>query len=104
MKLGAFDYITKPFQMDELLLIVERVGRVIALRRENQDLKETLESVCFNGILGTNTQMRGVLAKIKTVAGTDSAILILGESGTGKSWSPMPFIRTAPAASIRSSR
>ena len=43
MKLGAFDYITKPFQMDELLLIVERVGRVIALRRENQDLKETLE-------------------------------------------------------------
>jgi len=85
MKLGAFDYITKPFQMDELLLIVERVGRVIALRRENQDLKETLESkFCFNGILGTNTQMRGVLDKIKTVAGTDSTILILGESGTGK--------------------
>src|SRR6478672_705348 len=85
MKLGAFDYITKPFQMDELLLIVERVGRVIALRRENRDLKETLESkFCFNGILGTNTQMRGVLDKIKTVAGTDSTILILGESGTGK--------------------
>jgi two-component system response regulator HydG len=44
MKLGAFDYITKPFQMDELLLLVERVGRVVALRRENQDLKETLEN------------------------------------------------------------
>src|SRR5678815_13773 len=85
MKLGAFDYITKPFQMDELLLIVERVGRVIALRRENRDLKETLESkFCFNGILGSNSQMRGVLDKIKTVAGTDSTILILGESGTGK--------------------
>ena len=68
MKLGAFDYITKPFQMDELLLIVERVGRVIALRRENRDLKETLESkFCFNGILGANSQMRGVLDKIKTV-------------------------------------
>src|SRR5690242_7302814 len=85
MKLGAFDYITKPFQMDELLLIVERVGRVVALRRENQDLKETLENkFCFNGILGTNSQMRAVLEKIKTVAGTDSTILILGESGTGK--------------------
>jgi len=85
MKLGAFDYITKPFQMDELLLIVERVGRVIALRRENQDLKETLEDkFCFNGILGSNSKMRAVLEKIKTVAGTDSTILILGESGTGK--------------------
>jgi two-component system response regulator HydG len=85
MKLGAFDYITKPFQMDELLLIVERVGRVVGLRRENQDLKETLENkFCFNGILGTNSQMRAVLDKIKTVAGTDSTILILGESGTGK--------------------
>jgi len=85
MKLGAFDYITKPFQLDELLLIVERVGRVVKLRRENQDLKETLEDkFCFNGILGTNSIMRAVLDKIKTVAGTDSTILILGESGTGK--------------------
>lgn len=85
MKHGAFDYITKPFQMDELLMIVERVGRVVALRRENQDLKETLEDkFCFSGILGTNSQMRAVLDKIKTVASTDSTILILGESGTGK--------------------
>ncbi|MDP1948302.1 MAG: sigma-54 dependent transcriptional regulator [Nitrospirota bacterium] len=85
MKLGAFDYITKPFQMDELLLIVERAGRVVALRRENQDLKEALEDkFSFGGILGTNNQMRAVLEKIKLVAGTDSTTLILGESGTGK--------------------
>ena len=85
MKLGAFDYITKPFQMDELLLIVERAGKVIALRRENQDLKETLEDkFSFGGILGTNSQMRAVLDKIKLVAATDSTVLILGESGTGK--------------------
>ena len=59
MKLGAFDYITKPFQMDELLLIVERVGRVVALRRENQDLKETLENkFSFGGILGSNKWAR----------------------------------------------
>ncbi len=85
MKLGAFDYITKPFKMDELLLIVERAGTVIALRKENQDLKEILEDkFSFGGILGSNTKMRAVLDKIKTVAATDSTVLILGESGTGK--------------------
>ena len=85
MKLGSFDYITKPFQMDELLLIVERVGRVVTLRRENQDLKQALEDrFSFGGILGANNQMRAVLEKIKLVAGTDSTTLILGESGTGK--------------------
>ena len=85
MKLGAFDYVTKPFQMDELLLIVERVGAVIALRRENQDLKRQLEDkFCFNGILGANSHMRAVLEKIKLVAETDSTVLIVGESGTGK--------------------
>ncbi len=105
MKLGAFDYITKPFQMDELLLIVERVGRVVALRRENQDLKEALEDkFSFGGILGSNSQMRAVLDKIKLVAGTDSTILILGESGTARNWSRMRSIRTARAVTIRSSR
>lgn len=85
MKLGAFDYVTKPFQMDELLLIVERVGRVVLLRRENQDLKAALEDkFSFGGILGANNQMRAVLEKIKLVAGTESTTLIFGESGTGK--------------------
>jgi two-component system response regulator HydG len=85
MKLGAFDYITKPFQMDELLLIVERAGTVVVLRKENQDLKEALEDkFSFGGILGSNTRMRAVLDKIKLVAATDSTVLILGESGTGK--------------------
>ena len=71
--------------MDELLLIVERVGRVVILRRENQDLKAVLEDkFSFSGILGANSQMRAVLEKIKMVAATDSTSLILGESGTGK--------------------
>ncbi|MCA1957280.1 MAG: response regulator, partial [Nitrospira sp.] len=53
MKLGAADYITKPFQMDELLLIIERIARVVMLRRENEDLKATLEDkFSFGGILG----------------------------------------------------
>jgi len=85
MKLGAYDYVTKPFQMDELLLVVERAGKILGLRRENLDLKETLEErFSFGGILGRNNYMRALLEKIKLVAATDSTVLIIGESGTGK--------------------
>lgn len=85
IKLGAYDYITKPFQMDELLLIVERVGKVLRLRRENLELKEVLEDrFSFGGILGCNHHMRALLEKIKLVAATDSAVSIVGERGTGK--------------------
>ncbi|MEE8494225.1 MAG: sigma-54 dependent transcriptional regulator [Nitrospirales bacterium] len=85
MKLGAYDYITKPFQMDELLLTVDRVTKVLALKEENLQLREKLEGkFSFGGIMGQNDRMRAVLEKIKLVAVTDSTILIVGESGTGK--------------------
>jgi len=76
MKLGAFDYITKPFHMDELLLIVRAVGPRRDLAARIQDLKAVLEDkFSFGGILGVNSQMRAVLEKIKLVAGTDSTTL-----------------------------
>ena len=85
MKCGAYDYITKPFSMDELLLVVERVSRLAALRQENQELREELEGkFSFEGIVGKNHRMRAVLEKIKLVSGTDATVLIVGESGTGK--------------------
>lgn len=85
MKLGAHDYLTKPFSMDELLLTVERVTNMQALRRENTALRQELEGKFnFEGIVGKNEQMRQVLEKIKLVATTDATVLILGESGTGK--------------------
>jgi len=85
MKAGAYDYITKPFSMDELLLIVERIGKMLALRDENIQLREELENkFTFEGILGRNERMREVLEKVKLVAATDSTVLITGESGTGK--------------------
>jgi DNA-binding NtrC family response regulator len=85
MKAGAYDYITKPFQMDELLLVVERLSKVQALKRENQQLRQQLEGKFnFQGIVGRNERMRAVLEKVKLVAGTDSTVLVAGESGTGK--------------------
>lgn len=85
IKLGAYDYITKPFQMDELLLIVERVGKILGLRRENLQLKEVLEDrFSFSGMHGSNHQMRALLERIKLLAATDSPISIVGERGTGK--------------------
>lgn len=85
IKLGAYDYITKPFQMDELLLIVERVGKILGLRRENLELKEVLEDrFSFGGIHGRNHQMRALLEKIKLIAATDAPVSLVGERGTGK--------------------
>lgn len=85
MKLGAYDYVTKPFQMEELLLTVERLAKVQALKRENQHLRQELEGKFnFQGILGRNERMRAVLEKVKLVAGSDSTVLVMGESGTGK--------------------
>jgi two-component system response regulator HydG len=85
MKFGAFDYITKPFQMEELLLIVERVGRVVKLRRESREGKETFEDTfCFGGIQSANAQMRAALETVRAAYGTGSPILIVGERGTGK--------------------
>jgi DNA-binding NtrC family response regulator len=85
MRRGAYDYITKPFSMEELLLIVERASKVLALRQENLILREELEGrFNFEGIVGKNERMQEVLEKVKLVSPTDSTILIIGESGTGK--------------------
>ena len=85
MKLGAHDYITKPFSVDELLLTVRRATEVQALRQENTALRQALEGhFNFDGIVGKNEQMRQVLETVKLVATTDATVLVLGESGTGK--------------------
>jgi len=85
MKLGAYDYMTKPFSMDELLLTVDRATKVVALREENHALKQELAGkFSFEGIVGKNAHMRQVLDKVKLVSITDATVLIMGESGTGK--------------------
>ncbi len=85
MKIGAYDYVTKPFSMDELLLIVKRLVKMLELEDENRLLREELEGrFSFKGILGKNEKMHELLEKIKLVAPSDSTVLIIGEKGTGK--------------------
>jgi DNA-binding NtrC family response regulator len=97
MKRGAYDFITKPFSMDELLLIVERLSKVLALRAENAELREALEGKFnFEGILGKNHRMRDVLETVKLVSATDSTVLIVGESGTGKELVANAIHRNSP--------
>lgn len=85
MKYGAFDYITKPFSMEELLMMVKRLIRYKALEEENLMLKEQVEGrYNFSGIIGKSEKMKEIFDKVKIVSQTDSTVLILGESGTGK--------------------
>ncbi len=85
MKLGAYDYITKPFKIDELLLTIKRALDHQATVRENRTLKKELsQKYRFENIIGTSKGMQEIYNLIAKVANTESTILIQGESGTGK--------------------
>jgi len=85
VKLGAFDYLTKPVKMDEILITLKRALEFRDLKRENQNLKNQLKKKYkFENIIGDSEKMHQIFETIEKVADTDSTILILGESGTGK--------------------
>ena len=85
LKAGAYDYITKPFDPDELSLLIQRAGEHRSLRSENLKLKEQLASVAGpTPIVGASRAMQHVQELIEAVAATDATVLIHGESGTGK--------------------
>jgi DNA-binding NtrC family response regulator len=82
---GAFDYLTKPFTADQLLVAVERAARYRGLTVENRSLRrQVARTVGGDGILGTSPVMARVLEQAVKVAPTDASVLITGESGTGK--------------------
>ena len=85
MKMGAFDYIQKPFKHDELLLTVKRAIEHKRLQEENLRLKDELKrKFSFENIIGKSKIMSSVFEIIKAVAPTRSTLLLQGESGTGK--------------------
>lgn len=85
MKNGAYDYVTKPFSMDELKLLLERVASHLKLKTENRMLREKIKSKQgFGSIVGRAPEMEKLYRIIAKAAHSTHPVLILGESGTGK--------------------
>jgi DNA-binding NtrC family response regulator len=85
MKMGASDFITKPFSLDELVLIIRKELDSHRLREENRDLREALgRRYAYANIVAQSDKMQAVLALVERVAPTNSTVLIGGESGVGK--------------------
>jgi two-component system response regulator AtoC len=88
MKLGAYDFISKPFKTDEVVLVLKKAEERERLRRENTRLKKKLAHITkssdFGAMLGKSKAMRDIFQLAEKVAGHPTTILITGESGTGK--------------------
>lgn len=85
MKEGAFDYITKPIDFDELLIVISKALDTQKLLSENRYLRRELQGRFeFDNIIGTSPEMKLVFEKMRRIVKTDSTVLITGDSGTGK--------------------
>ncbi len=85
VKLGAYDYITKPFEIEELLLVIDKALSEQALRRKVERLQREVEGrYGFDNIVAHSEPMREMLSLVARIAGSTASVLITGESGTGK--------------------
>ena len=85
MKLGAYDYITKPFDRDELQIMVEKALSLQSLMSENIRLRQELaDRFSLDNIIGASSKMKRIYDMVARVAKSDSTVLLQGESGTGK--------------------
>ena len=85
MKLGAYDFITKPFRVEELKLVLQRMAEKVRLVSENQFLRERVSTEMeLSGIIGSSAKIQDVLRMVARLKNTRTPVLITGESGTGK--------------------
>jgi two-component system NtrC family response regulator len=81
---GAYDFLCKPADMEELKLVVRRALQIASLEIEFRDMQQLLSGNAFEGMMGNSRAIRAVFDAIRKVATTDAPVLLLGESGTGK--------------------
>ena len=81
---GAYDFLCKPIEIEELKVLLKRCFYVANLEKEYRDMQRSSGAETFEGIIGTSTQMQEVFSAIRKVATTSAPVLLLGESGTGK--------------------
>ncbi|HLO90700.1 MAG TPA: sigma-54 dependent transcriptional regulator [Lentimicrobium sp.] len=85
MKLGAYDYLTKPFNIDELLLIINRINEHKEIKAENRQLRGTVKKQFdLSTFVGMNNAVDNVFELVKIIADKNTTVLIVGETGTGK--------------------
>ncbi len=85
MRVGAVNYVQKPFRNEALVGMVDTFARLRSLERENRALRSQLSgALAVEGVVGASDVMRAVFERVRTVAPTDATVLIQGESGTGK--------------------
>ena len=102
MKLGAYDYVPKPFDIDELKAVLQRALEKNRLYEENTYLRRELEQrYAFNNIIGRSPRMQAIFGLIERVARTASTVLIHGESGTGKELIARAIHFSSPRATQR---
>jgi DNA-binding NtrC family response regulator len=101
IRAGAYEYLSKPFEVDELRLLVRNARERFQLNEENRNLKEELGSDrAFGSLVGSSPAMNQIFQIIERVAATDVNVLILGESGTGKELAAREIHRRGPRASM----
>lgn len=81
---GAYDFLTKPVDVEELKVILRRAFHIANLEHEFRQMQETLSRDGFEGMLGSSPKMQTVFNTVRRVAGSDAPVLVLGESGSGK--------------------
>ena len=90
---GAYDFLCKPVEMEELKLLLKRCFHIAHLEREYREMQQQLQGDAFESMLGTSLPMQVVFDSIRKVAMTDAPVLILGESGTGKEMAALAIHR-----------